>query len=65
MILDIKAYLDEHAKRINHPSFIENDPVQFPRRYKRLQDIEIVSFLVAWGLNLILRYWKNNLAIRK
>ncbi|MDR0395490.1 MAG: TIGR02757 family protein [Tannerella sp.] len=50
--MDIKNYLDEQAKRINHPSFIINDPVQFPRRYKRLQDIEIVSFLVAaitWG----------------
>ena len=50
--MDIKAYLDEHAERINKPSFIENDPVKFPRRYNDLCDIEVVSFLVAtiaWG----------------
>ena len=50
--MDIKAYLDEHAERINKPSFIDDDPVKFPRRYKELRDIEIVSFSVAtiaWG----------------
>ena len=50
--MDIKEYLDEHVMRINHPSFVEDDPVKFPRRYKDLRDIEIVSFLVAtiaWG----------------
>ena len=50
--MDIKEYLDIHAERINKPTFIENDPVKFPRRYKDLHDIEIVSFLVAtiaWG----------------
>lgn len=49
---DIKELLDSEAKRINNPSFIERDPVQFPRRYEKLQDIEIVSFLsatLAWG----------------
>ncbi|MDR2680081.1 MAG: TIGR02757 family protein [Tannerella sp.] len=55
--MDIKAYLDEHAERINRPSFIENDPVRFPRRYKYLQDIETVSFLVAtiaWGKRAVI-----------
>ena len=50
--MDIKEYLDKHAERINNPLFIEDDPVKFPRRYKDLRDIEIVSFLVAtiaWG----------------
>lgn len=50
--MDIKNYLDKHAERINHPSFIEDDPIKFPHRYKDLRDIEIVSFLVAtiaWG----------------
>ena len=45
-------FLDREAARINHPDFIFNDPVQFPRRFERLQDIEIVSFLsaaIAWG----------------
>ncbi|MDR1380389.1 MAG: TIGR02757 family protein [Tannerella sp.] len=64
--MDIKAYLDEHAERINRPAFIENDPVQFPRRYRNLQDIEIVSFLVAaiaWGKrSLILRDAERMLA---
>ena len=49
---EIKQLLDEEASRINHVSFIEKDPVQFPRRFSSLQDIEIVSFLaamLAWG----------------
>ncbi|MDR3309410.1 MAG: TIGR02757 family protein [Tannerella sp.] len=57
--MDIKAYLDELTERINRPSFIEDDPVRFPRRYGELHDIEIVAFLVAtiaWGKRpLILR----------
>ena len=49
---DIRELLDAEAARINNPSFIDEDPVQFPRRFSRLQDIEIVSFLsaiIAWG----------------
>lgn len=49
---DMKAFLDEQAALINRPEFITDDPVQFPRRFDRLQDIEIVSFLaslIAWG----------------
>lgn len=49
---DLKPLLDELAERYNTASFIDDDPVQFPRRYSRLQDIEIVSFLtatIAWG----------------
>lgn len=49
---DIKDLLDTEAQRINHPSFIDKDPVQFPRRFEKIQDIELVSFLasmVAWG----------------
>lgn len=44
---DIRELLDAEAARINNPSFIDEDPVQFPRRFSRLQDIEIVSFLSA------------------
>lgn len=50
--MNIKDFLDEAANRINTPSFIDNDPVQFPRRYSRLQDIEIAALLtatIAWG----------------
>ncbi len=48
----LKSFLDREAARINHPDFIFNDPVQFPRRFERLQDIEMVAFLsaaIAWG----------------
>ena len=48
----MKSFLDEQVRLINTPLFIETDPVQFPHRYKRLHDIEIVSFIVstiAWG----------------
>lgn len=49
---DIKNLLDMEAARINHIDFIANDPVQFPRRFERLEDIEIASLLsatIAWG----------------
>lgn len=49
---DIKLFFDETVERINVPEFIENDPVQFPRRYDLLQDQEIAGFLTAlisWG----------------
>ena len=49
---DIVRLLDEEAARINSPRFIADDPVQFPRRFSDLRDIEIVSILsalIAWG----------------
>lgn len=51
-MLDIKDLLDEEAGRINSPAFIADDPVQFPRRFSDVRDIEIVSLLsaiIAWG----------------
>lgn len=50
--MNIKDYLDSKAAQHNTPAFIDNDPVQFPRRYSRLQDIEIAALLtatIAWG----------------
>ena len=44
--------LKERSERINNVNFIVNDPVQFPRRFEKLQDIELVAFLsatIAWG----------------
>lgn len=62
----MKDFLEEQVQRINNKSFIETDPVQFPRRYERLQDIEIVSFCVAtiaWGRReMILRSAERMLA---
>jgi hypothetical protein len=55
----LKEFLDEQVALINTKDFIQDDPVQFPRQYAKLQDIEIVSFLVttiAWGKrSMILR----------
>lgn len=48
----IGELLDSEATRINHPDFIALDPVQFPRRFDRKQDIEIAALLsstIAWG----------------
>ena len=51
--------LDYWYRKINKPSFIAHDPVQFPRRYTKREDIEIAAFLAAtisWGRrDLILR----------
>lgn len=49
---DIASLLDEEAARINSPAFIASDPVQFPRRFSDIRDIETVAFLsamIAWG----------------
>lgn len=49
---DIARLLEQEALRINSPAFIADDPVQFPRRFSRLQDIEITALLTAvisWG----------------
>lgn len=49
---DIRELLDTEAARINTPGFIDEDPVQFPRRFSRLQDVEIaglISAIIAWG----------------
>lgn len=49
---DVRELLDSEARRINNPAFIGEDPVQFPRRFSLLQDIEITAFLsaiIAWG----------------
>lgn len=49
---DIRNLLDTEAARINSPAFIADDPVQFPRRFDNVRDIEIASLLcasIAWG----------------
>jgi uncharacterized protein (TIGR02757 family) len=48
----LKALLDEKVAQYNCPSFIENDPVSFPRSFSRREDIEIAALLasvIAWG----------------
>lgn len=49
---DLRLLLDSEAARINNPAFIDLDPVQFPRRFTALPDIEIAALLcssIAWG----------------
>ncbi|MDE6126929.1 MAG: TIGR02757 family protein [Muribaculaceae bacterium] len=49
---DMRDLLDREAARINSPEFIGADPVQFPRRFERQQDVEIAALLcasIAWG----------------
>lgn len=49
---DLQAFLDQKAVQYNNPEFIQSDPIQLPKRFKRKEDIEIVAFLVAtiaWG----------------
>lgn len=51
--------LNDEAARYNTPAFVADDPVQFPRLFTDVRDIEIVSLLVssiAWGKrSMILR----------
>jgi uncharacterized protein (TIGR02757 family) len=64
---ELKQLLDEKVELYNTPDFIKSDPVQFPRRYTKKQDIEIVAFLVAhisWGKRvMILRNAEKMLSI--
>jgi len=49
---ELKELLDFEASRINSTDFISADPVQFPRKFEKLQDIEIAALLsatLAWG----------------
>lgn len=49
---ELAQLLASEAKRINNKAFISTDPVQFPRRFSVLSDIEITSLLVStisWG----------------
>ncbi len=52
MTTELAQMLEREAERINSTEFIGADPVQFPRRFDRQDDAEIVSLLashMAWG----------------
>ena len=44
----VKKQLQKWAKQYNTKSFIADDPVQFPHRFHKKQDVEISAFLTAW-----------------
>ena len=64
---DLRELLDREAARFNTPDFIAADPVQFPRRFEDLRDIEITALLTAvisWGKRtMILRDAERMLAM--
>lgn len=48
----LKKKLDKLRDYYNTKEFITNDPVQFPHRFSTVQDVEIVSLIIAtisWG----------------
>ena len=48
----LRSLLNEKVAQYNTPSFIENDPISFPRSFSRREDIEIAALLasvIAWG----------------
>jgi len=50
--LNLKEFLDIKSEEYNNTSFIENDPIQIPHKFKKKEDIEISGFLtasIAWG----------------
>ena len=49
---DLKAFLDSKVAQFNQADFIENDPIQIPHQFTKLQDMEIMGFwtaVLAWG----------------
>lgn len=48
----VKQRLDMLAERYNKPSFIESDPIKFPRMFGDRKDVETAAFLastISWG----------------
>ena len=66
---DLKTALDDAYNRINSEEFIASDPVQFPHRYRKKQDIEIAAFLaaaIAWGRrDMIIRSCERMFSLMK
>ncbi len=49
---ELKEFLDYKLEAFNTPSFIKDDPISIPHRYRKKQDIEISAFfaaIFAWG----------------
>ena len=56
----VQKQLREWADFYNVKSFIPNDPVSFPHRYTRRQDIEISGFITSW-----ISYGRRELILKK
>jgi uncharacterized protein (TIGR02757 family) len=49
---NLKKFLDEQVVHYHRSSFVPDDPISIPKKFKQKQDIEIVAFLlatIAWG----------------
>ena len=49
---ELKLFLDEKSRTFNNESFIDSDPISIPKRFSRLQDIEIIGLwtaILSWG----------------
>lgn len=58
--MNTKLYLDELVKKYETKDFIKDDPIQFPHRFSKKEDIEIAGFLAS-----IFAYGKRELFIKK
>jgi len=57
---ETKQLLRLWAETYNTKAFIETDPIQFPHRFTRKEDIEISAFLTAW-----IAYGRRPVILRK
>ncbi|MCC8142675.1 MAG: TIGR02757 family protein [Tannerellaceae bacterium] len=57
---ETKQLLRLWAETYNTKAFIETDPIQFPHRFTRKEDIEVSAFLTAW-----IAYGRRPLILRK
>lgn len=49
---ELKRFLDTQVSIVNTSDFISNDPISIPKKYKKLQDVEITAFwtsMLSWG----------------
>lgn len=58
--MNTKLYLDELVEKYETVDFIKDDPIQFPHRYSKKEDIEIAGFLAS-----IFAYGKREIFIKK
>lgn len=48
----LKTFLDEQSQKYHHSTFILSDPIQIPKQFRHLQDIEITALwtaILSWG----------------
>jgi len=58
--LKLKQNLDELAKIYETKDFIKDDPVQFPHRFSKKEDVEIAGFISS-----LFAFGKRELFIKK